>query len=273
MRGDGGAVSERGQIPRERTNDGDERRRRQSPTTTPSTGASRTDVRGANERSYDPVGRLPAPGAKRRGLRARRARSSPRTSVECQSPAQRDRRERMRRGSSGITRLGNASPRPQVSDARRVLRRFPPACCRTSDETPRNSATEESEVRRMDDDRAERASLGAPNRPRVRPLCGARYLTKRERTTRAQRPKSFVFVKRPTRVKYEAPPRSGATGLASERSGGESVSVGATGERAPERPEKAPASEGAAPASERSGGESASVVATGERATQRPEKA
>jgi len=192
MRGDGGAVSERGQIPRERTNDGDERRRRQSPTTTPSTGASRTDVRGANERSYDPVGRLPAPGAKRRGLRARGARSSPRTSVECQSPAQRDRRERMRRGSSGITRLGNASPRPQVSDARRVLRRFPPACCRTSDETPRNSATEESEVRRMDDDRAERASLGAPNRPRVRPLCGARCETSVERTTRAQCPKSFV---------------------------------------------------------------------------------
>jgi len=189
MRGDGGAVSERGQIPRERTNDGDERRRRQSPTTTPSTGASRTDVRGANERSYDPVGRLPAPGAKRRGLRASGTRSSPRTSVECQSPAQRDRRERMRRGSSGFTRLGKhrrdrRSPMRGVSCAGSQ-----PACCRTSDETPRNSATEESEVRRMDDDRAERASLGAPNRPRVRPLCGARYLTKRERTTRAQRPK------------------------------------------------------------------------------------
>jgi len=67
----------------------------------------------------------------------------------------------MRRVSSGTTRVGNASPRPQVSDARRVLRRFPPACCRTSDETPRDSATEESEVRRMDEERTERASPGA----------------------------------------------------------------------------------------------------------------
>jgi len=64
----------------------------------------------------------------------------------------------MRRVSSGTTRVGNASPRPQVSDARRVLRRFPPACCRTSDETPRDSATEESEVRRMDEEPTERAS-------------------------------------------------------------------------------------------------------------------
>jgi len=67
----------------------------------------------------------------------------------------------MRRGTCGITRIGSASPRPQVSDARRVLRRFPLACCRTSGETPRNSATEPMRSTQDGRDRAERASCRA----------------------------------------------------------------------------------------------------------------
>jgi len=57
---------------------------------------------------------------------------------------------------------------------------FVAACCRTNDETPRNSAREESEVRRMNEKRRERASPEATTKEE-------RHRARREQTSGARR--------------------------------------------------------------------------------------